>query len=129
MPYANRHVRSTTGPIPSSIEDCTALRCINLRNNRCTGTIPTQISCCVELEELSLAANKFTGRIPRWFANLPRLRELQLSGNLFTGEIPPAYGSAKSALRFVDVADNRLSNTGKLHAALANPKNGLTLAI
>uniref|UniRef100_A0A7N0RDE2 Protein kinase domain-containing protein n=1 Tax=Kalanchoe fedtschenkoi TaxID=63787 RepID=A0A7N0RDE2_KALFE len=104
---------SLTGQIPLGIfPNLTALRTLSLRfNTRLTGPLPSDLGQCVALRNVYLQGNAFSGEIPAFFHDrLNDLVRLNLAGNRFTGEVPVGFNKLVR-LRTLYLQDNLLSGT------------------
>jgi Leucine-rich repeat (LRR) protein len=78
-----------TGPVPSEIGTCQALRTLAIQLNPfLQGTIPTQLGLLSSLEGLWWRNTEVAGKIPSELGLLFNLQVLELSGNSLTGTIP-----------------------------------------
>jgi Leucine-rich repeat (LRR) protein len=76
------------GPLPSEIQQLSALRMLRLANNKLTGPIPAELGQLGALTELYLAGNQLSGPVPKELGQLGALTSLSLSENQLSGPIP-----------------------------------------
>ncbi|CAN6569134.1 unnamed protein product [Malus baccata var. baccata] len=101
-----------TGQLPSSIQNMTGLRALNLRGNGFNSTIPEWLYSLNNLESLLLSGNAFRGEISSSIGNLRSLRHFDLSGylnlshNQLYGEIQNIVATLGSA---VDLGSNQFT--------------------
>jgi Leucine-rich repeat (LRR) protein len=125
--------RGLSGAIAGSVGNLTALRVLDLSNNRFSGRIPAvdsirglqvldlstnslegsvpdALTNCSSLTRLWLYSNALTGSIPRNIGYLSNLVNFDLSGNNLTGTIPPSIGNA-SRLDVLYLGGNQLTGS------------------
>ncbi|CAA7389158.1 unnamed protein product [Spirodela intermedia] len=79
-----------TGPVPSGIGTLTALRELNLSNNRLTGKMP-DLSGLNIVNYVDLSNNSFsTSEAPAWLGKLQSLTALVIQSGNLTGAVPSA---------------------------------------
>ncbi|KAK8358682.1 hypothetical protein V6Z11_A04G039200 [Gossypium hirsutum] len=83
--------------LPSSLQNCTRLKFLDLSDNELSGEIPIWIGQRLSsLVFLSLQGNQFRGRIPHQLCGLKYLQILDLSINKISGTIPPCLNNLTS---------------------------------
>jgi Leucine-rich repeat (LRR) protein len=103
------------GPLPSDMQQLSALQELALTKNKLTGPMPTELGQLGALQGISLGANQLSGPIPRELSLLGALQFLSLSRNQLTGPIPPELGQL-GALTRLFLRGNQL--TGPIPAEL-----------
>jgi hypothetical protein len=104
------------GPIPSDIQQLSALEVLNLgndpddelRKNELTGPIPAELGQLRALAFLYLDGNRLSGAIPAELGQLGTLNDLWLNGNELSGAIPAELGQL-GALTGLFLDRNQLS--------------------
>jgi Leucine-rich repeat (LRR) protein len=100
------------GPLPSDMQQLSALELLDLADNALTGPIPAELGQLGGLTELSLSFNQLSGPIPAELGQLGALTELslgdQLGCNKLSGPVPAELGQL-AALRFLNLDGNQLS--------------------
>ena len=96
------------GPLPSEIQQLSALTKLNLTDNKLTGTIPAELGQLGALTVLYLAGNKLTGPIPAELGQLGALTALYMFSNQLSGAIP-AWPEQLCSLEGLNLDDNQLS--------------------
>jgi Leucine-rich repeat (LRR) protein len=76
------------GPLPSEIQQLSALQTLGLGMNKLTGPIPAQLGQLGALTWLNLHGNQLSGPIPKELGQLGELQSLYLHMNQLTGPIP-----------------------------------------
>ncbi|TYJ46824.1 hypothetical protein E1A91_A02G144700v1 [Gossypium mustelinum] len=107
-----------TGSIPSSIENCSYLKVLDLGNNNLSGVIPDALGQLLQLQSLHLNNNNLKGIIPPSFKNLSSLETLDLGNNSLSGNIPLWIGDGFPALRIISLRSNAFS--GEIPSKLSN---------
>nr|XP_027086396.1 receptor kinase-like protein Xa21 [Coffea arabica] len=102
------------------------LRVIRLSKNELSGPIPSSLVQCSELQAVSFSFNKFSGTIPKEIGKLKKLEVIYFSMNKLVGEIPKELGNS-TMLKFLDLADNHL--TGVIPREIGNLYNLETLSL
>jgi hypothetical protein len=69
------------GPLPSDIQQLSALQTLNLYNNALVGPIPAELGQLRAMTELYLDDNQLSGPIPTELRQLAALEYLHLDGN------------------------------------------------
>jgi hypothetical protein len=82
--YAN----NLAGPLPSEIQQLSALQALDLRRNKLTGPIPAELGQLGALTVLYLNGNQLSAPIPKELGQLGELTRLFLHANQLTGPIP-----------------------------------------
>ena len=110
------------GPLPSEIQQLSALQDLDLGDNKLTGPILAELGQLVELTALSLDANQLSGPIPKELGQLGELQSLYLHMNQLTGPIPVELRQL-GELEFLDLQNNQLSGQKalRLHLREHNP--------
>lgn len=108
LTYLSLTYNRFSGPIPAVIGNLTNLQYLGLNYIHWGGSIPLFIGRLKNLTELYLGDNEFTGSIPDTLAGLTKLSTLDLEFNKLTGTIPTSFTKLK-ALVFFTVYVNRLS--------------------
>jgi hypothetical protein len=96
------------GPLPSEIQQLSALQTLRLNRNHLTGRIPAELQDLRELTELNLSDNKLSGLIPAELGQLSKLGWLVLSNNALSGAIPAELGQL-GELKYLSLRTNQLS--------------------
>ncbi len=103
------------GELPSSLEQLTELKVLELSFNKISGTLPTTLGNLQKLELLALNGNNLTGEIPSSIGNLNSLKQLHVSSNRLSGTVPASLENLEQ-LEIFNVFDNNLY--GSLPAGL-----------
>jgi len=96
------------GPLPSDMQQLSALQRLDLFNNQLTGPIPAELGQLGALQGLSLDKNQLSGPIPAELGQLGALLGLFLNDNQLTGPIP-AELAQMGALMYLLLSSNQLS--------------------
>eukprot|EP01018_Ginkgo_biloba_P030062 Gb_35570 [translate_table: standard] len=97
------------GEIPMEIWNLPRLETLHLNDNKLTRTLSSHgLQNSSALKILDVGNNRISGHIPRWLGNLSQLSILVLRANYFEGEIPLEVTSIKT-LQILDVSQNNLS--------------------
>jgi hypothetical protein len=96
------------GPLPSDMQQLSALQRLDLDENALTGPIPAELGQLGALTALWLDENELSGPIPAELGQLRALTELGLSSNELSGPIPAEMGQLV-ALRYLNLTHNELS--------------------
>jgi Leucine-rich repeat (LRR) protein len=96
------------GPLPSDMQQLSALQVLGLNQNRLTGPIPAELGQLGALQGLSLDKNQLSGPIPAELGQLGALLGLFLNDNQLTGPIP-AELAQMGALMYLLLSSNQLS--------------------
>jgi hypothetical protein len=104
------------GPLPSDIQQLSALQVLDLYGNKLTGPIPAELGQLGALQNLILGSNQLTGPIPAELGQLGALQNLILDNNQLTGPIPAELGQL-GALQNLLLDSNQL--TGPIPRELA----------
>ncbi|OMO82739.1 hypothetical protein COLO4_22867 [Corchorus olitorius] len=84
-----------TGPIPSSLGNCTNITSIDLSMNRIVGFIPAELGNLAYLQSLDLSHNVLEGSLPSELSKCSKLEEFDVSFNSLNGSFPYALTSWK----------------------------------
>ncbi|MGL5683651.1 MAG: leucine-rich repeat domain-containing protein [Marinifilaceae bacterium] len=106
----NLSKNALSGALPASLENCSSLEAIYIRENNFT-SLGTGIRLCSRLAVLDVDANKLT-TFPMEICNLPILTMVNLSNNDITGELPIELKSATN-LQSLAIANNYLTSIAK----------------
>ncbi|KAK2377453.1 receptor protein kinase [Trifolium repens] len=93
MKYMDISKNSISGPIPSSLGNCTNLTYINLSWNKFGGLVPSELGNLVNLVILDLSL---------------LIISCKLGGNLFGGKIPPSIGTLQNLFYGLNLSANGL---------------------
>ncbi|KAF8390092.1 hypothetical protein HHK36_024613 [Tetracentron sinense] len=96
------------GLLSSALGSLSALRHVNLRNNKFFGSLPIELFHAPGLQSLVLCGNSLSGSIPPQIGNLSYLQALDLSQNWFNGSIPTTLVQCKR-LKSLDLSHNNLT--------------------
>jgi hypothetical protein len=115
-------LNNLAGPLPSEIQQLSALQELNLRGNKLTGPIPAELGQLVELTALYLYGNQLSGPIPKELGQLGELKHLCLHANQLTGPIPVELRQL-GKLKYLWLQANQLSGPQalRLHMREHNP--------
>jgi Leucine-rich repeat (LRR) protein len=115
-------MNNLAGPLPSEIQQLSALQTLDLRGNKLTGPIPAELGQLGALTELYLNANQLSGPIPKELGQLGGLTYLLLNENQLTGPIPVELRQL-GKLRYLWLQRNQLSGQQalRLHMQEHNP--------
>jgi Leucine-rich repeat (LRR) protein len=102
------HKNGLAGPLPSDMQQLSALEELDLSDNRLTGPIPAELGQLGDLESLNLDKNRLSGPMPPELGQLGALQVLLLGGNDLAGPIPAELGQL-GALRLLLLQYNRLA--------------------
>ncbi|XP_075078863.1 receptor-like protein EIX2 [Nicotiana tabacum] len=84
---------------------------LDFRRNRLTGPLPSSLVNCTKLLKTNLTENEFVGQLPPWLGmKFSDLIILSLSSNRFYGELPPEICPLKD-LQILDLANNSFFGT------------------
>jgi hypothetical protein len=110
------------GPLPSEIQQLSALQTLRLANNKLTGPIPAELGQLGALTGLWLARNQLSGPVPKELGQLGELRGLYLSTNQLSGPIPVELRQL-GKLKTLFLQNNQLSGQEalRLHMQQHNP--------
>jgi hypothetical protein len=103
------------GPLPSEIQQLSALQRLNLSCNKLAGSIPAELGQLGALMHLSLAVNQLSGPIPKELGQLGELTDLFLDGNHLSGPIPVELRQL-GKLKVLYLQRNQLSGQEALRA-------------
>jgi Leucine-rich repeat (LRR) protein len=96
------------GPLPSDMQQLSALQRLDLSHNALTGPIPAELGQLGALTGLDLADNQLSCPVPAALGQLRALTKLFLDGNQLSGPIPAELGQL-AALEFLNLSVNQLS--------------------
>jgi hypothetical protein len=99
---------SLAGPLPSDIQQLSALQDLRLHGNALTGRIPAKLGQLRALRFLNLSHNQLSSQIPAALGQLGALTDLWLHANQLLGYIPAELGQL-AALEYLCLANNQLS--------------------
>jgi hypothetical protein len=110
------------GPLPSEIQQLSALQTLNLHSNKLTGLVPAELGQLGALTLLSLHGNQLSGPIPAELGQLGELKQLFLGVNQLIGPIPVELRQL-GKLKILDLQNDQLSGqeTLRLHLQEHNP--------
>jgi hypothetical protein len=116
------------GPLPSEIQQLSALTVLHLGMNELTGPIPAEFGQLEALEDLFLDDNQLSEAIPAELARLPALAHLDLSDNQLSEAIP-AELARLPALEALWLQGNQLSGQEAFRSQMEehNPECDLVL--
>jgi hypothetical protein len=80
------------GPLPTGLQQLSALQMLFLSGNQLTGPIPAELGQLVALTVLNLSSNKLAGPLPVELGGMCTLTQLYLHTNQLTGPIPTELG-------------------------------------
>jgi hypothetical protein len=107
------HDNGLAGPLPSDMQQLSALQTLQLTKNQLTGPIPAELGQLGALQVLALFQNELSGPIPRELGQLSALQFLLLGDNQLTGSIPDELGQLR-ALTLLSLYQNQLSGVDPL---------------
>jgi Leucine-rich repeat (LRR) protein len=84
----NLGMNNLAGPLPSELQQLSALKMLVLFGNTLTGPVPVELGQLGSLTHLCLHGNQLSGPIPAELGQLGALKELSLSKNQLSGPIP-----------------------------------------
>ena len=96
------------GPLPSDMQQLSALQTLNLYNNALTGPIPAELGQLGALTGLGLDQNALSGPVPAELGQLGALKGLFLDYNQLSGPIPTELRQL-AALKCLSLSSNELS--------------------
>jgi hypothetical protein len=96
------------GPLPSELQQLSALQVLSLYGNKLTGSVPAELGQLGALKYLNLHTNQLSGPIPAELGQLGALTELHLHENQLSGPIPAELGQL-GALTELHLQVNQLS--------------------
>jgi hypothetical protein len=116
------YMNNLAGPLPSEIQQLSALQALRLGANKLTGPIPAELGQLGALTILSLHENQLSGPIPKELGQLGELTGLSLHVNQLTGPIPVELGQL-GKLEHLNLENNQLSGQEalRLHMRECNP--------
>ncbi|KAG8367587.1 hypothetical protein BUALT_Bualt16G0087500 [Buddleja alternifolia] len=105
----NLSLNQIYGILPSNIGNFVQLQSLDLSYNNFSGSVPEAISSLVSLQALNLSRNRFESKIPLGMLKCRSLFSVDLSENKLNGSVPNGFGAALPELRFLNMAENRIS--------------------
>lgn len=99
-----------SGIFPRALGNLSALRHLNLRENKLSGSLPSELFNAKELQSLVLSGNSLSGSVPAEIGKLSYLQTLDLSQNSFNGSIPSSIVQCKR-LKILVLAQNHFSGS------------------
>ncbi|XP_050370295.1 receptor protein kinase-like protein ZAR1 isoform X1 [Argentina anserina] len=105
LPYTN-----LAGILPPALGNLSALRRLNLRNNRLFGRLPSELFNAKELQSVVLSGNSLSGSVPDEIQMLTYLQTLDLSQNSFNNSIPLSIVGCRR-LKSLVLAGNHFSGS------------------
>ncbi|KAM2268224.1 hypothetical protein ACFX1S_046378 [Malus domestica] len=104
------HTNNFTGPLPSSLPNCTIPSSLNLRVNNLTGELSAfKFSTLQRLATLDLGNNNFIGELPQSLYSCKSLTAIRYGSNQLTGEMSPGVVALES-LSFLSISAYNLRN-------------------
>ncbi|XP_010680326.1 systemin receptor SR160 [Beta vulgaris subsp. vulgaris] len=97
-----------SGPIPSTIANCSKLVSLDLSFNYLTGKIPSSLGTLTQLKDLIMWMNRLEGDIPSELMYTRALENLILDYNELTGTIPSGLMNCTN-LNWISLSSNKLS--------------------
>jgi hypothetical protein len=94
------------GPLPSELQQLSALKVLYVDNNKLTGPVPVELVQLGALQELNLSMNQLSGPIPAELGQLGVLTHLHLHRNQLSGPIPAELRQL-GALQFLYLQGNQ----------------------
>ena len=112
--------------MPDSIGSLTALKYLNMNQNKISGAIPPSFGLLSSLEFADFGSNELSSSLPPSLGNLSSLKQLLLSSNYLTGGLPSEIGNLHSLEEF-SASFNKLS--GDIPASLGDLRSLAFLAL
>ena len=84
----NLDSNNLAGPLPSELQQLSALKELCLNDNKLTGPVPAELGQLGALTHLCLHTNQLSGPIPAELGQLGALKQLYLHDNQLSGPIP-----------------------------------------
>jgi Leucine-rich repeat (LRR) protein len=123
----NLGMNNLAGPLPSELQQLSALKELRLRGNKLTGPVPAELGQLGALTQLNLHYNQLSGPIPAELRQLGALTQLLLHRNQLSGPIPAELGQL-GALEYLWLQDNpQLSGQEALRLHLREHKPGCSV--
>ncbi|MFA9290815.1 MAG: hypothetical protein ACEQSF_06335 [Solirubrobacteraceae bacterium] len=94
--------------ITKKIGNLSALKILDLSNNKLNGPLIFEWGNLKSLEELNISNNDLSGILSSELGNLRKIKKISAGGNLFTGSIPYEIGNIQSLEEF-SFQENSLS--------------------
>ncbi|XP_020103549.1 probable LRR receptor-like serine/threonine-protein kinase At4g36180 isoform X2 [Ananas comosus] len=125
-----------SGMLPSSLENMTSFKVLNLGSNHLHGFLPFLSDSLIWLDFSNnmfsgslprsffrpnlaivlLSNNSISGNIPSYICNMQSLSILDMSNNNLFGKLPNCWNGASNSLTFINLSNNKLS--GQLPSSL-----------
>jgi hypothetical protein len=88
----NLCMNNLAGPLPSELQQLSALKELRLAGNKLTGPVPAELGQLGALTHLLLYKNQLSGPIPAELGQLGALKFLYLDNNQLSGPVPAELG-------------------------------------
>nr|DAD35437.1 TPA_asm: hypothetical protein HUJ06_006077 [Nelumbo nucifera] len=109
--HVNLRNNKLYGSLPVKIFEAQGLQSLVLYGNSLYGSIPPEIGQLRYLQTLDLSQNFLNGSIPTSLLQCKRLRTLGLSENYLTGSLPDGFGTSLIALEKLNLSFNGLNGS------------------
>ena len=109
------------GNLPSDFFNAKELKSLILSGNSLSGPLPLQIGKLNSLRTLDLSQNSFNGSLPSSIVQCKKLKILCLDKNSFSGPLPDGFGTSLTSLQKLNLSDNRF--TGSVPGDMGNLLN------
>jgi hypothetical protein len=111
------------GPLPSELQQLSALKTLYLNGNKLTGPVPVELGQLGALTHLILSANQLSGQIPAELGQLGALTRLYLQYNQLAGPISAELGQLGALTHLYLIGNPQLSGQAalRLHLQEHNP--------
>ncbi|KAI7733303.1 hypothetical protein M8C21_025293 [Ambrosia artemisiifolia] len=106
-----------TGPIPSSISNCSRLRGLEMNKNKFHGKLEIDFEKVKDIYVIRLGNNNFGSnevgemRFIDSLKNCTKLEELDLDECMFQGELPRSIGNLSDKLSYLSLTENKLQGS------------------